>query len=915
VAEIFVGSVSVGVVPNAKDFNTELRRQLFPDAENIGREYGDRLGRGMRDALQVSIDRIKADMEKGFTANVSADTTKAKDEIDAMRAEEEARDIKVKVKADESSLHKFGQTLLGSLGMGAKNLGLGALVGTGGFAVSSMGLAAAGPLAAAGAGIAGFAAIAIPEITKVEKALKTAGPAGQKAWQQLTPQEREIGQAFKGVRNAFHGIQQEVAPAVDHIVAMGADLAKDVMPALGELARIGAKVIGDFIGPLDKFLMSPATQHMGDVFGRFALQAGKLVGPWLVQLIKAFAQLFVQLLPSGMKILRVLLPLIVQLVQDLAPGIVVMAKVAAATLDWLNHTHLLIPALWAILGVVVIVVGPTGLGGIIAAIVFMALTIGFFATHWKQIWTDIKNWAMDAWNFLTHGWGQLLIPGLTAIRMAVQFVRDHWRQAWNDIKSFTATLWHYIGPLFKIGFDIITGLVLALVALFRADWHLIATIAAWLWNVILTGARSWWSSVKPIVKGFSDFFVFIFKQVIEPAAKWLWDHFTSMLQNAINIGKTVFRALWTVISTVFGWIIHGAANAFGWIPGLGPKLKAAAAQFDIFKARVNSALNGLNNKTISVDVGFKAFKGARGPASPAYPGGVGAAGGGLITGPGTWTSDTAGIYALSNQEWVIRASSASRYGYAAMDAVNKGTAIIHYAQGGPIGMATGGVIVNPHTPSLAQINASMLPIVRAMAQEWASAMATQMPGGVGDTGARSGNAMIAQAFARSLLGYYGWGSSQMAPLIMLWNQESGWNAYAVNPSSGAYGIPQSLGHGHPYNLGDYKAQIIWGLAYIHSVYGSPMAAWAHEVSHNWYDQGGWLQPGWNLNMLSKPEPVLTPGQWDAVYAAAKGGDGNGATYNLNFDGLTRQTIQGEVMTAMRMMDIHRGNQARAGRRS
>ena len=57
-------------------------------------------------------------------------------------------------------------------------------------------------------------------------------------------------------------------------------------------------------------------------------------------------------------------------------------------------------------------------------------------------------------------------------------------------------------------------------------------------------------------------------------------------------------------------------------------------------------------------------------------------------------------------------------------------------------------------------------------------------------------------------------------LIKLWNQESGWSAYAVNPSSGAYGIPQSLGHGHPYNLGDYKAQIEWGINYIAGRYGN-----------------------------------------------------------------------------------------------
>ena len=131
----------------------------------------------------------------------------------------------------------------------------------------------------------------------------------------------------------------------------------------------------------------------------------------------------------------------------------------------------------------------------------------------------------------------------------------------------------------------------------------------------------------------------------------------------------------------------------------------------------------------------------------------------------------------------------------------------------------------------------------------------------GDSGARTHSAGVAQAYARSLLSQYGWSSSQMSSLVPLWNQESGWNAYAVNASSGAYGIPQSLGHGHPYNLGDYKNQIIWGLNYIRGRYGSPAAAEQHELAYGWYDKGGWLPPGLTLamNATGKPERILPPG--------------------------------------------------------
>jgi hypothetical protein len=151
-------------------------------------------------------------------------------------------------------------------------------------------------------------------------------------------------------------------------------------------------------------------------------------------------------------------------------------------------------------------------------------------------------------------------------------------------------------------------------------------------------------------------------------------------------------------------------------------------------------------------------------------------------------------------------------------------------------------------------------------------------GGGNATPAQGGSAAQAQAYAASVLGGFGWGQDQMPDLIRLWNEESGWNDNAVNKSSGAYGIPQALGHGHPYNLGDYAAQIQWGLNYIKGRYGSPNAAWAFETSHtpNWYDGGGIVPPGDTLvrNATGLPETMLPPKMGDtlnAIHSAVQGG--------------------------------------------
>jgi septal ring factor EnvC (AmiA/AmiB activator) len=108
-------------------------------------------------------------------------------------------------------------------------------------------------------------------------------------------------------------------------------------------------------------------------------------------------------------------------------------------------------------------------------------------------------------------------------------------------------------------------------------------------------------------------------------------------------------------------------------------------------------------------------------------------------------------------------------------------------------------------------------------------------GGTGSSYPSTGGVAVdpaaAQAYARSAL----------SCLVSLWTQESGWRANALNASSGAYGIPQSLPAEKMAVAGaDWRTnantQIDWGLAYIKSAYGSPCGAWGHEMSVNphWY---------------------------------------------------------------------------------
>ena len=73
-------------------------------------------------------------------------------------------------------------------------------------------------------------------------------------------------------------------------------------------------------------------------------------------------------------------------------------------------------------------------------------------------------------------------------------------------------------------------------------------------------------------------------------------------------------------------------------------------------------------------------------------------------------------------------------------------------------------------------------------------------------------------------------TTQMTCLDTLWTRESNWRPTAKNPHSTAYGIPQILGmkETNPYK------QIIQGLTYIHTRYGTPCAALTHHKKQGTY---------------------------------------------------------------------------------
>lgn len=157
----------------------------------------------------------------------------------------------------------------------------------------------------------------------------------------------------------------------------------------------------------------------------------------------------------------------------------------------------------------------------------------------------------------------------------------------------------------------------------------------------------------------------------------------------------------------------------------------------------------------------------------------------------------------------------------------------------------------------------------------------------GSSAAKGGTAGQNQAIAKKLMASFGWDDKEWAPLLALWQRESGWSQYADTRKSGldpagaavfAYGIAQARPYskmpkaGWPADKGGKSnagVQETWGMQYIRDTYHDPAGAWQHEQQVGWYETGtrsarkGYAvvgERGPELMKLAGGEQIISAGQ-------------------------------------------------------
>ena len=296
---------------------------------------------------------------------------------------------------------------------------------------------------------------------------------------------------------------------------------------------------------------------------------------------------------------------------------------------------------------------------------------------------------------------------------------------------------------------------------------------------------------------------------------------------------------------------------------------------------------------------------SQGPTGSGNAAGGLAAGGPVTQGTGP-TADDVPIMA-SKDEWVIKASSSNKYGPAAMNAVNQGTAVIGFASGGPVGgNLTPGYISGMYNSFEGQMTASMVSAMRASIKAAEAAASKTAAAAGGGSGAVANGSTITAALES--LGITG---TALADALKIISLESGGSLTATNPGSGAYGIAQFINGPSEYyqyggNPNTVAGQITAFVAYVKQRYGTFQAALAFHLANGYYAAGGLVGalPRWFSGGQGGGFSGLQGlGGLQGMMSGASGGSANplaGTSFVGNYTGVVSPASGGFGITAQQL---------------
>jgi len=898
--EIFVGSVAVGVVPDARGWNRKLAADLIPSSDAIGKEYGQRLSKGIVDEMgrkrpEMAAEgarsggafadtfkkRIEAAIKTLPKVKLDGDSSPVDRKVEAIRLKLVAlsqKQIGIDIKSDaalkeiavlEKELdvvsrkagnidvrfntvearaqlallkHEANQTGdQAGLGLATRMLGAIGMVGSG--AGGSGGQAASGitgsPMAMAVAGALGL--LALPFIAEATSGLIVAGFGGMIGGMAAIGAARnpEVVATFHTLKDRVMEDLEIIGQSWVNVLESILNTARQTMDKLTPVFEHAASTIaGPFRQFADTFIRS---------FGQPAVQSS------IQAIAVAFAAMLNAITPQVSSWMREIADAITQIATTISQHPQAFAKLVNF------FVQLIVFVLRALAVLTELAAYMTGRFS--QNIHSMAVTWNNVTHGMATAWTVMTNSIHRAWSAFINFW---VIAG-HQMEAAWNRTCGAIHNAWSATVNFLHRAWSAF-----INFWVAVG-------------HQIESV----WNSVCGSIHKAWSNTINFITG-------------------LWHSGMTFIKNAIN-------GMWDVVHTVFGKILQAASWAFGWIPGIGGKLRDASNKFNGFRDNVNGSLAGIHDRTINV--GVKMAPAQQSIASPAFRSQYGKASGGLIPWGSGPRADDVPIWA-SRGEFMQPADSVSHYGIDFMEAIRTKR------------FAAGGLIPGLHIPSAAGIHKSVLSqLTSFVSSAWHSlgSFFSHLIGGGGGSGVSRWSGVASQA-----LSMLGMSQALLGRVLYQMQTESGGNANAINlwdinakrgdPSKGlmqvigstfaAYHVP-----GTSWNIYDPLANIAAAINYARHVYGPGLGALGS--GHGYADGGPVTEPivGFGLGTGLMYRFGERGPEWVSPGGRPRGGDGSAVAYHAHFDGLTGAAIESHVRSAFTAMAITDGSLQRQGRRS
>jgi hypothetical protein len=514
-------------------------------------------------------------------------------------------------------------------------------------------------------------------------------------------------------------------------------------------------------------------------------------------------------------------------IQSLADTIT--QKVIPAVLDFFTKTAPIWAFLILIIGttlveVFVMLVRAVEGSLIIIAGVFEAFA-ALFTGDWEGFWMGLQTIAEGFWTIVAGLFGMNLDQLSALFREWDIGIRNWWNEFWGGIitdqQGYQTTVQGTWGEFW------------AATAQNFQDQIVIPVSNAWaeFWGGMITqqngsqtqvsGAwNDFWAAtaqnfqtqlVQPVSKGWTDFWAATAANTTRNSAiiKTAWENFWGGLEKYFTGVGDRIKKFWETTLNSLRTITETVTAAIG---------TAFRKVGNFFREPINWVIrvvinDGILNawNTVMGWIGAPALSAGRVPEIPAF------AEGGRVRGKGTGTSDSI-VTRVSNGEFIVKESVASK-NLDLLMALNNGSGMASASGAG--GAAIGGIV--------------------QAAQSWWQQLASPITGLFASIPKSvPGGGIIGQAMSGAIPALTG---KVIAAL-----QAKLTNLFVPQLITGPGGNASVLAPG-PINP---RGPVSGG------------GVLTGGVSTGVYDNGGWLYPGQPLNGTSKPEPVLTGPQWDAV---------------------------------------------------